>query len=324
MKSPTFWLKQSSSLWAELLQPVAKTYGRIVQKRATRKPRYKSALPVICVGNVTMGGSGKTPVVQAIAKLLQQQGKTPAILMRGYGGSKSGAYWATPEMKADECGDEALLHLRVAPVMVSPDRVTGAQQIEYRGGISHIIMDDGLQNPDLHKTASFIVIDGKNPFGNGRIFPAGPLRETLQDGLRRASAVVVLGEDRTDLVTQLQFVRPVFRATLRAVNGDDFRGKPVLAFAGIGAPEKFFQTLRDCDAVVADTESFPDHYPYEQRDLAQLMLNARRIGAQLVTTRKDWVRLPEQVKPYVSVLDVEIVWQDEQAIIDFLRSIPSY
>lgn len=316
MKAPSFW--QERHWLSRLLQPVGRHYGMIVQKKLAKAPRHRSRLPVICIGNVTMGGSGKTPVVDSLAVLLQREGHVPAILMRGYGGKAKGPVWVDAGMDADICGDEALLHARVAPTMVSRDRARGAQEIELRRDVTHILMDDGLQNPSLYKTTSLVVLDGKNPFGNGRVFPAGPLRETLDRALRRVQALVVLGEDRFNLATEYQFLLPVFRASVQPVNGVDFRGKPVIAFAGIGYPEKFFQSLRDSDAIVVKTYGFPDHHAYTPDDLAPLLAEAARVNLPLVTTRKDWVRLPPALRDTIRVLDITLQWQDEAALRDFL------
>lgn len=319
MKAPGFW--QHPSLMARCLSPVAAVYGRMVQKRLRQPPDYTSRLPVICVGNIVMGGSGKTPVVQGIAKLLQEQKKNPAILLRGYGGEKAGPAWITSDSLVRDYGDESLLHARVAPTMVAADRPIGAKVIETNETITHIVMDDGLQNPSLKKDVSFLVLDADNPFGNGCLFPAGPLRETMTNALDRVQALIVLGEDKDQIAAQYQFLLPVFQAALQPVNPQNVKGKPVLAFAGIGRPKKFFDTLRACDAVLFETHSFPDHYAYTARDIAPLVDRAQKAGALPVTTRKDWVRLPSQFKEKIAVLDVELVWQDKAAIMDYLTSI---
>jgi tetraacyldisaccharide 4'-kinase len=316
MQSPKFWNK--NGILAKLLSPIAKNYGAIVQKKLRRKPKYISRLPVICVGNVTMGGSGKTPVVDSIAQILKTQNKSPAILMRGYGGTAKGPLWVTPDMPAKLCGDEALLHQRIAPTMVSADRVRDAKKIEQNDGITHILMDDGLQNPSLRKTKSLLIVDGKNPFGNGKIFPAGPLRERMDHAIRRVEGLVILGDDVKDLATQYQFILPVFKARLQPVNGADFSGKPVFAFAGIGNPVKFFDTLHACDAVLIKKIMFPDHYQYNGTEIGALLVRAEKVGAKTVTTRKDWVRLSDDLKSRVSVLDVELVWEAPDALKSFL------
>lgn len=321
MRAPAFWQKTADqSLLVKLLAPVGRIYGRVVQKRLMQSVQHTPSLPVICVGNIVMGGSGKTPVVQAIVRMLQESGHQPAVLMRGYGGTLTQPTWIDPlTMHATECGDEALLHAQFAPVVVSRDRVAGAHLIETHKHLTHIVMDDGFQNPSLAKTKSVIVLDGKNPWGNGLVFPAGPLRETLADALTRADALIVLGEDVHHIELQYAFRLPVFAADLVPLNGDDFVGKPVLAFAGIGNPQKFFTSLRQSDAVVIEAHAFPDHHPYAEREMMALLERASGLHAIPVTTRKDWVRLPEKVKTQVQVLDVALKWRDYTAVAAFLR-----
>lgn len=318
MKAPAFWSK--SDAWQiRLLKPIARHYGALVQKRARRKPTYTSRLPVICVGNVTMGGSGKTPVVQAITALLQDNGKIPAVLLRGYGAKVTKPFWVMRNTPFQECGDEALLHAQSASTIVSPNRALGARIIDGDPDITHIVMDDGLQNPSLHKNVSFLVMDGGNPVGNGLIFPAGPLRETPDDAIKRVDAIIVLGEDRFHVAKQFGFVCPVFKARLRPVNGNEFFGKPVIAFAGIGRPAKFFDTLRALNVVPIETISFADHHPYTEAEIIRLKDKADKVGVPLVTTRKDWVRLSETLREQVAVLDVALLWEDIESVKAFLR-----
>lgn len=318
MKAPAFW-SQTDAWQIRLLKPIARHYGALVQKRATRKPTYTSSLPVICVGNVTMGGSGKTPVVQVLTAMLQEHGKTPAVLLRGYGAKVKKPFWVMRNTPFQQCGDEALLHAQNASTLVSPDRAVGARIIEGDNEITHIVMDDGLQNPSLHKTLSFLVMDGGNPVGNGLLFPAGPLRETPDDAIKRVDAVIVLGEDRFHVAKQFGFVCPVFKARLRPVNGNAFFGKPVVAFAGIGRPDKFFDTLRALNVVPIETVSFADHHPYTAAEIERLKAKADAVGVPLVTTRKDWVRLSETLRERVSVLDVALQWDDVESVKMFLR-----
>lgn len=316
MKAPKFW--NSRNKWTIILSPVAKHYGKIVQRKLDRRPAYISKLPVICVGNVTMGGSGKTPVVDAIVDILKEHGKSPAVLMRGYGGKEKGPLWIAPEMDAIDCGDEALLHVLHAPTIISRDRTIGANEIEKKSELTHIVMDDGLQNPSLQKTISILVMDGPNPVGNGFVFPAGPLRETIEHAIRRVNAVVILGEDRLRLAEQLQFLMPVFKGQLQAVNGAQFAGKPVIAFAGIGNPKKFYTSLAQNDAVIIKTYDFADHHLYTEADIQPMINEAKRVGAKLVTTRKDWVRLSLAQQKDIDVLDVAIQWEDKQKLEEFL------
>ncbi len=320
MKAPSFW-NDPYSRWTKTLKPLGRIYGDIVRGRMQIKPTYVSLLPVICIGNVTMGGSGKTPVVQAIVKLLKEAGKHPAVLLRGYGGSITDTMAVDPRKHdAKAVGDEALLHAAYAPTIVSPDRVKGARVIDGDTWNTHIVMDDGLQNPALKKTLSLLVVDSTNPFGNGEIFPAGPLREAVDDAARRVDAMIIVGDKNDALTTRFGFMFPYFQARLAAINADDFKDREVTAFAGIGNPQKFFDTLKNCGAIVVDTHLYSDHHPYTDQDIRHLYDKAARNGTILVTTRKDWVRLTPVQRQGVHVLDVELMWEDKESVVAFLRS----
>jgi tetraacyldisaccharide 4'-kinase len=317
MKPPKFWYDPSQAIPFGLSK-LSGLYEVFSSLRIARAPRYTSPLPVICVGNVTMGGSGKTPIVQSLARILNDHDHCPAILMRGYGGKVKGPTWVTGQ-SADQVGDEALLHVGIAPTMIARNRVRGAKAIEKNSSITHILMDDGLQNPDLSKTLSFLVVNGQNPFGNGHIFPSGPLREPVDNAIRRSQALVVMGDDTTDLASRYQFAMQVFHAKLVPQVPKQFTGLPIIAFAGIGNPGRFFQTLEDHQAILFDKITFPDHHLYTKRDLDRLHQISQKSNIPLVTTRKDWVRLPPAFQPHVHVLDVTLEWQDEGALVQFLR-----
>lgn len=318
MKAPLFWNMTPPTACAKMLAPLGRVYAAIVRKRLKRADAVTSVLPVICVGNVTMGGSGKTPVVQALVHLLQTGGKNPAILLRGYGGSNRKPLWVHKQ-DAATVGDEALQHAMVAPTFVSRNRAVGAKQIELNKAITHIVMDDGLQNAQLKKNLSFMVIDGEQPFGNECMFPAGPLREPVEEALKRVQAIIVTGEDNFNLAARFQFLMPVFRATAQLMNPEIFAGKPVIAFAGIGRPQKFFDSLRRCDAVLVREISFGDHHPYTDAEIKKILTDADKVKAMVVTTRKDWVRLPADMQNRVVAMDAELVWNNEAALVDFLK-----
>ena len=319
MKAPDFWNKRDA--WpTRLLRPLGRIYGDIVRARLQMATPYISKLPVICVGNVTMGGSGKTPVVQAVVRLLKENGKQPAVLLRGYGGTYKGTMTVDPSAHdAVRVGDEALLHADLTQTVVSADRVKGAQAIEHDTWNTHIVMDDGLQNPSLKKTISLLVIDGANPFGNGEVFPAGPLREPVDDAMRRVDAIIVVGQQNADIQARYGFVAPVFQAKLVSIEMPELAGKPVIAFAGIGNPQKFFTSVAEQGAVLVGEHVFPDHYAYTPHDLKHLHDKAARTGAVLITTRKDWVRLSPAERMGIHVLDVSLEWQDPVAVMDFFR-----
>jgi tetraacyldisaccharide 4'-kinase len=307
MRAPSFWRHKGAA--ALLLAPLGKLYGASVAfKAATARP-YRTPMPVICVGNLTAGGSGKTPVAIAVGQMLAARGKKPVFLTRGYGGKERGSALVKDHHSARLMGDEALMLARTAPTIVSSDRAIGAA-LAVNEKADVIVMDDGHQNFALAKDLSLVVIDGTAGFGNGMVLPAGPLREPVAQGLKRADAVVIMGEGNPDLAG---YGGPVLRAWLEPLP-HALAGRKVLAFAGIGRPKKFFDTLTAVGALVADTESFADHYYYRPDDLAGLRARAKTTGAQLVTTEKDLVRIPPEQRKDITALAVRARFADEAAL----------
>lgn len=299
---PSWWYRPSGAT-ARLLSPPAAVYGAIVSRRMSEGPRYRSRLPVICVGNFTAGGAGKTPVTAMIARRLIGIGQRPAILTRGYGGRERGPWWvdATADT-ADHVGDEPLLHARIAPTLVARDRVAGACEIERDGTATVIVMDDGLQNPHLAKTLGIAVVDGARGVGNGRVIPAGPLRAPLAVQLAHIGAIIVNGPASAGTASWLGSIggAGAHGASVPILCGDlvpdtaaaALAGQRVVAFAGIGNPERFFATVRDLGAVVAEAVPYPDHHAFSARDAEHLLAASARLGgACLVTTEKDFVRM---------------------------------
>jgi tetraacyldisaccharide 4'-kinase len=259
------------------------------------RPGRAAPVPVICVGNFTVGGAGKTPAAIAIAKRLMAAGRRPFFLSRGYGGRLAGPIRVDGH-RATEVGDEPLLLARIAPTMVARDRPAGAAAVAAAGG-DVVVMDDGLQNPSLAKDFAIAVVDARRGIGNGRVFPAGPLRAPLDAQLDRVDAVLVIGPntDAAARATAAATARglPVLRGELRpdpaAVAA--LTGRPVLAFAGIADPDKFFATLEACGIPATVRARFPDHHPYTQAELAALLARAERDGITPVTTEKDVARM---------------------------------
>lgn len=314
---PKFWSR--SGIAPSLLQPLAQAFAAIGAARAAVATAQRAPVPVICVGNLVVGGAGKTPVVESIASLLAARGRRPAILSRGYAGTLRGPMRVDAARNtAREVGDEPLLLARTAPVWIGTDRAASARAAA-ADGADCAIMDDGFQNTRIAKDLSLLVIDGAYGLGNGRVMPAGPLREPAKRGLARADAVVMLGQDRTGLEPQL--AKPVLRATLEPVNGADFASQPVIAFAGIGRPEKFFATLESCGAHLIARHAFPDHHRYTDAELRRLAGKAS--STLLVTTEKDWVRLTPDWRARVAALAVRVIWQDETRLLDLLNSVIS-
>ena len=289
MREPDFWWRDAS-LASGLLAPLAALYGGIAAWRMARTGA-PAGVPVICVGNYTLGGAGKTPTVMKLVSMLRAEGETPYCLSRGYGGSNPGPKHVDANTdSAAEVGDEALLLARVAPTIISRDRVTGAHAAS---GASVIVMDDGLQNASLAKDFTLAVADGRRGFGNGCVFPAGPLRAPLAAQIAKCNALLVLSEPLNigmlDAVGQL----PIFYGRLvpdqTAVAG--LKGRNVLAFAGIGDPEKFFNALSHAGIVVTQRRAFDDHHRFTAAEAASLMEHAKRENLTLVTTEKDRARM---------------------------------
>ena len=311
MRPPEFWQKRGAL--AHLLAPLGALYGWSVARKARSAKPFDPGLPVICVGNLTAGGSGKTPIAITIAGLLRAKGHRPFFLTRGYGGSESGPALASRGHSAAVMGDEALLLARAAPTIVARDRAAGARLAKEKGA-TVLVMDDGHQNFSLRKSLSLVVVDAQTGFGNGFQIPAGPLRETVAQGLRRADAVIFSGEGSPGLGG---FPGPVLRAHLAAdVTG--FAGQQVFAFAGIGRPEKFTASLEAAGAAVIGSCFFADHHPYTDDEILELKAVAG--DHLLVTTEKDFVRLSTTAREGIKVLKVAAVFDDQDAMERLLDS----
>lgn len=290
MREPAFWWR-APGLAAALLAPAAALYGAVAGARL-RHPGHDSGLPVLCVGNFTLGGAGKTPTALAVGALLR--GANPFFLTRGYGGRSRGPLRVDPARHgAADVGDEPLLLARLLPTIVARDRAAGAALARAEGA-GLIVMDDGFQNPSLHKTCALLVVDAARGIGNGRVLPAGPLRAPLAPQLARTDALVVIGAgEGADSVIAGHGPRPVFRGRLVADPAalEPLRGARLLAFAGIGDPQKFFATLRAAGLHVAAECAFPDHHVYTAGEAASLLAQAEREDLVPVTSEKDLARM---------------------------------
>ncbi len=316
MRAPAFWSAERGGPAAAALAPLAAAFDLASQaRRGLARPR-PAPLPVVCVGNFTLGGGGKTPTALALARLLRQEGLAPHLLTRGYGGRVHGPLAVDPARHdARTVGDEALLLASQAPTWVSRNRPAGAAAAS-EAGADLVVMDDGLQNPGLAKDLSLCVMDGGFGFGNGRLFPAGPLREAPARGLRRVDALVLVGPDRHGALQSLRLGRrPVLEAEL--VPGPEagaLRGRAAVAFAGICRPGKFFETLEGIGCEVVARHPFADHHRYSPDEIMTLVEEADAKTALPVTTEKDFVRLPEEAKPMVRTLSVTLEWRDPAGI----------
>jgi tetraacyldisaccharide 4'-kinase len=274
---------------------------------------------VVCCGNVTVGGAGKTTLVLDLARRLS--GKGVHILSRGYGGSSRGVHRVESHDAASLVGDEALLLAQMAPTWTGADRAASAKAA-IGAGARVLLMDDGLQNPTLAKTASILVIDGPTGFGNGRVLPVGPLREPVAAASMRCRAAVLIGPDLTRAAARLPPNLPVLKADARQdASITKLAGRKVVVFAGIALPEKFFTPLREAGAILTAARAFPDHHLYTDRELAALLREAHESGAELVTTPKDAVRLPPAIRSRVTVIGVGLAWQEPRQIDQLLESV---
>jgi tetraacyldisaccharide 4'-kinase len=325
VKAPEFWWRPPG--WAAAaLSPAARLYGAIAARRMAQEGA-RAAVPVICVGNVTVGGAGKTPTALALAEMLAEAGRRPFFLTRGYGGRLPGPVRVeTRRHSAAEVGDEALLLARSAPTIVARDRPAGVA-FAVAQGADLILMDDGLQNPSLAKDLTLAVFDGAVGIGDGLCLPAGPLRAPLAAQWPRIDAVVVIGDGAPgDAIAADAAARvPVFRAALRPEPSvaAALAGERVLAFAGIGRPAKFFDTLRACGAVLVETRAFPDHHPFTASEITTLLDHAVREGLRLVTTEKDAVRLAalaanEPRIRTIATLPVRLAFAEPAALADLV------
>ena len=288
MREPGFWWRKAG-LASGLLTPAAAAYGAVAARRMAR-PGARTKRPVLCVGNFTLGGAGKTPAALWLAKMLQDAGERPFCLSRGYGGSLSGPKLVDAHGDvAAQVGDEALLLARVAPTVVARDRPAGAQAA-IAAGASVIVMDDGLQNSSLAKDFTIAVVDGRRGLGNGCVFPAGPLRAPLAAQLASSDALLVIGDGEAGRDIGAKAALPLFHGRLVA-DAAALKARRVLAFAGIGDPDKFFATAEAAGIAVARRQAFPDHHRFSAEEAAELIMRAEHDGLALLTTEKDRARM---------------------------------
>ena len=315
MRAPEFW--RHDGALARGLAPLGALTAWLTARRVAR-PGWRAPVPVICCGNATAGGAGKTTLALDLAARLAD--RHPAFLTRGHGGEVRGVHRVAPDDTARRVGDEALLLAGTAPTWVAPDRAAGARAA-VEAGVGVLVMDDGLQNPTLAKDLSLLVIDGASGFGNGRPIPAGPLREPVSRAAARCAAAVLIGEDRTGALAHLPPSLPVLRARLVQRDVAALKGQRIFAFAGIGFPEKFFAGLRAAGIELAGTCGFADHHVYTPTELEAVREQTRRLGATPVTTPKDAARLGPAQCGGIHVVGVGLAWEDEAALVALLEGL---
>ena len=298
MGQPVFWYKKFS-LMRWLLAPLGLVYSYFVCRRLKKTKPYQPKVPVICVGNLCVGGSGKTPVALAMADFFLKKGKKVVFLSHGYKSKRQDIVVDLEDTQG--VGDEALLMAKKAPTVVNRNRAEGVQRAE-KMGADIIIMDDGFQNPSVVKTLSVLVFDGKYGIGNGACIPAGPMREKLSEGLKRSDAVIIMGKDKTGLKEKIKKINnrlPILNGKLEP--SIQLKGINGFAFAGIGHPEKFFEMLKNQGVVLTGTKSFPDHFNYTEKTMQMLL----KKDSLLLTTAKDMVKIPSVFHNKIVCVDVE-------------------
>lgn len=325
--TPFFWYRQKSAVEKGIksaLTPIGWVYGWLARRKFDLYFPVPMEKSIVCVGNLVAGGAGKTLVVLSLTDLLKEKGYNPHILSRGYGGMEKGPLQVSPGRDtAIDVGDEALLLVEKAPTWISANRPLGAQAAMDTGA-DIVVMDDGFQNPVIYKDFSFLVIDGVVGLGNRQIIPAGPLRERVEFGLSRADAVIIVGEDKTGMAEYIgsRVDLPILYATLVAdENNPCVKDKKVFAFAGIGRPRKFRETLEAAGAQIEGWKEFSDHFPYDEGDLKEIVVEAEKQNALLVTTPKDYVRLPESLRSKILKFSVYLVWKNQDKVVSLIERI---
>lgn len=314
MRTPGFW--QDNNLASFLLSPLSYLYGLGAAFDRRFSTPQQAPLPVISIGNATAGGAGKTPTAIALTELLRSMGHAPHLITRGYGGKTRRAHHVETTDDWQQVGDEALLLAQHAPTWVARKRLDSAQAAK-TAGASLVIADDALQHHALKKDISFLVVDGGFGFGNGRLLPAGPLREPLEEALKRTDAVILIGSN----AQQLKFDKPVFTARLvPPADSGWIRNTRLLAFAGIARPQKFYESLQMLGGDLIRTHDFPDHASYSPEMLRAITDSALKLNATPIATPKDAVKFPPEFRDKIRILDIALRFDDPAGLQNWLQS----
>lgn len=327
MKTPAFWYRSKGWNWrSDLFLPLGKLYAFATARRVARPASFRAQIPVICIGNINAGGTGKTPTTIALLQRLNARGLKPHVVTKGHGGEEIGPHRVNPRQDtAARVGDEPLLLAAFGPTWVAKNRAEGARAAQ-AAGAQLILMDDGFQNPEIHKDFSIVVVDAQKGFGNRRCIPAGPLREPVEKGLSRADLLLSIGDENAQALFQDHLATAPAIARQKAClvplrTGMHWEDTRAVAFAGIGHPEKFFATLRGLGVDLVAEHALEDHQPLTSTLLARLEKDALRLNAQLITTEKDAVRLPKAFLPKVISLPVRLEiedWSEIDSAVDAL------
>jgi len=321
LKAPKFWYLKKDTLLSRCLYPLSILFRLGTKFRNIISHTRRFTFPVVCIGNIVVGGAGKTPVAIKIGELLKIAGYNPHFISKGYAGivkrSTLVESWHSPK----SVGDEPLLLSQIAPTWIGKDR-NNSIKLAKNMGADCIIMDDGFQNPTIHKDFSIIVINASQEFGNRRVMPAGPLRESIKSGLSRTNLIIVIGEVTNSLQKNIPDHIPIIQAKFKINNENKiFKGQKITAFAGIAYPEKFFTSLREQGAKIIKEITYPDHHIYDENDLLSLAESANKTQSILVSTQKDFVRIPKSYRSLVNTLEGKIFFEKEDIIKEILTNI---
>ena len=321
LKTPKFWYLKRDTYLSNSLYPFSLLFRLGTKLRNILSQKKNAELPIICIGNIVVGGAGKTPVSLNIGKMLRKAGYSPHFVSKGYAGIEKNntlvQTWHSPK----SVGDESILLSEVAPTWIGFDR-NKSFNLAKENGADCIIMDDGFQNPTIQKDFSIIVINEEQEFGNKRVMPSGPLRESITRGLSRTNLIVVIGTISQEIKNKIPNQIPVINASFAISNENKiFKGQKITAFAGIAYPEKFFNSLRKQGAKIVKEIVYPDHHIFDENDLLNLAEIANKTQSILVTTKKDYVRIPKSYRSLINTLEGEIVFKDEKLLLEILCNV---